>query len=124
MALAVVAGAVLALANAYADIEEDRRSGVRSIAVFLGRRRTLLIDAVLLAVVQLIALATTVGIAGLAPLIVVEAAGCGLSWFGLSLATFGRDGLRRLVWEVQAVGMVVLGMAWLVALNSAGLLRS
>jgi 4-hydroxybenzoate polyprenyltransferase len=124
MALAVVAGAVLALANAYADIEEDRRSGVRSIAVFLGRRRTLLIDAVLLAVVQLIALATTVGIAGLAPLIVVEAAGCGLSWFGLSLATFGGDGLRRLVWEVQAVGMVVLGMAWLVALSSAGLLRS
>lgn len=124
IALSVLAGSVLALANAYADIEQDSRSGIRSIAVSLGARKTLLIDAVLLAFVQLIAVATTVTTVGLGPLIAVEAAGCGLSWIGLSLGGVERERLRPLVWEIQAVGLVILGMCWLAALDSAGLLRS
>jgi geranylgeranylglycerol-phosphate geranylgeranyltransferase len=124
IALSLLAGSALALANAYADIEQDGRSGIRSIAVALGAGKTLLIDAVLLASVHLIAVATTVTTVGLGPLIAVEAAGCGLSWIGLSLGGVERERLRPLVWELQAVGLVILGMCWLAALNSAGLLRS
>ena len=123
IALSVAAGAVLALANAYADIEEDRRSGTRSVAVVLGGRRTLVADAVLLGMVDVVALATIVGTAGLAPLTMMAALGCGLSWFGLSLAVVRTNRGRHLVWEVQAVGLVILGVSWLAVLNSAGLLR-
>lgn len=121
--LAVLSGATLALANAYVDLERDGRSGVRSVATFLGARWTLSIDAGLLAVVQLIAVATTVAIGGAAPLVVAEACGCGLGWFGLGLAAVGRERVRPLVWEVQAVGILVLGVAWLAALDSAGMLH-
>jgi len=40
-ALAVVAGVALALANAYGDIENDTRAGVRTVATVLGGSRTL-----------------------------------------------------------------------------------
>jgi 4-hydroxybenzoate polyprenyltransferase len=123
IALSVAAGAVLALANAYADIEVDRRSGTRSVAVVLGERRTLAADAVLLGMVEVVALATMVTTAGIAPPTILAILGCGLSWFGLSLAALRTDRGRHLVWEVQAVGLVILGVSWLAVLNSAGLLR-
>jgi 4-hydroxybenzoate polyprenyltransferase len=122
VAIAVVAGAALALANAYADLDRDRRSGVRSIAVFLGVQRTLATNAALLAIVQVVALATTIATGGhIAPLL-VEAGGCGLGWVGLALAGVRSERVRPLVWEIQAVGLVVLGTAWLAALQSAGVL--
>lgn len=123
VAMATVAGAVLALANAYADIEGDGLAGTRSIAVFLGGRRTLLIDGLLLAAVQVVAVATIAMVGGLSAQGAVALAGCGLSWSGLVMARARRDSLRPLVWEMQAVGLVVLGTGWLVALNSAGLLK-
>ena len=52
IALAVVAGVALSLANAYADLETDRRSGEASVATLLGPARTLWVDACLLAVGQ------------------------------------------------------------------------
>ena len=124
IALSVAAGAVLALANAYADIEEDRRSGIRSVAVVLGGRRTLVADAVLLGTVEVVAVATIVGTAGLAPLAATATLGCALSWFGLGLAAVRTNRGRHLVWEVQAVGLAILGVSWLAVLNSVGLLRT
>jgi 4-hydroxybenzoate polyprenyltransferase len=123
VAISVVAGATLALANAYADLDRDRRSGVRSIAVFLGSRWTVTLNASLLLIVQMVAGATTIAASGSPQLIVVEVVGCGLGWLGLCLAAVGRDRLRPLVWEVQAIGLVVLGTAWLAALDAAGALR-
>lgn len=123
VALAIIAGATLALANAYADMEGDGLAGTRSIALFLGARTTLLIDGLLLAIIQLIAVATIVVISGLSPMAAVAVAGCGLGWLGLSLANRWPSSLRPLVWEVQAIGLVVLGMIWLTALSSAGLLK-
>lgn len=122
VAMGVVAGAALALANAYVDLDRDRRSGVRSIAVFLGAQRTLVANAALLAAVQVVALATTIAGGGPLEPTLVEVGGCGLGWFGLALAGVRSDRIRPLVWEIQAVSLVVLGMAWLVALQTAGVL--
>jgi geranylgeranylglycerol-phosphate geranylgeranyltransferase len=123
VAMAVAAGAILALANAWADIEGDRLTGTSSIAVFLGGRWTLLIDGLLLAAVQVIAVATIVMVSGLSTLAAAAVAGCGLSWLGLSLAGIGSVSLRPLVWEVQAIGLAVLGMTWLAALSASGLVK-
>ena len=124
MGLAVVAGAMLALANAYADIDKDRVSGITSAATLLGGRRTLAVDAALMLFVQLIACATTVGIGGSEWLLLVEVCGSALGWFGIGIATVLIERLRPLVWEIQGVAVLILGTAWLVALNSAGALRS
>jgi 4-hydroxybenzoate polyprenyltransferase len=121
--LAVLAGATLALANAYADIEADARSGVASVATLLGPRQTLATNAVLLAVVQLVVLATTLAVGGAALLLAGEVGGCGLGWVGIGLANVRRQWAGPLVWEVQAVGVLVLGAIWLGVLDSAGLFR-
>jgi 4-hydroxybenzoate polyprenyltransferase len=119
-----LAGLALALANAYADLEKDRRSGTASVATFLGAGRTLLADAGALAIVQVIAVATTLATGGSPALLFAEGCGCALGWSGLGLASVSVDRMRPLVWEVQAIGILVLSAGWLAGLNSAGLLRT
>jgi 4-hydroxybenzoate polyprenyltransferase len=121
--LAALAGATLALANAFADLGKDRAAGVASVAVLLGERRTLMANAVLLAVVQLLVVATTCEVVGVTPVLAVEAFGFGLGWVGVGLAGVGGPYAGPIVWEVQAVGVLVLGAGWLAALGSAGVLR-
>lgn len=121
VALAVVAGSALAIANAYADLEADSLSGTESFATLIGRTATLRIDACLLAMVQAIVLATTAA-AGPEPVLAVEAVGCGLAWLGVGLAVVRGPKAGALVWEMQALGILVLAAGWLAALSSAGLL--
>lgn len=121
--LAFGAGSTLALANAYADVNRDRAASATSVATALGPGRTLAVDAALLALVQIIALATTIATAE-AALLLFEAGGCGLGWLGVGLAAVRDERARPLVWELQAIGLAVLGLSWLAALNSAGLLRN
>jgi len=45
-----------------------------------------------------------------------------LAWFGLCLAELTSERRRHLVWEVQALGILILGVGWLAVLGSAGLL--
>lgn len=123
-AVAVIAGAALALANAYADIEGDTRAGIHSLATLLGRRRTLQIDGLLTAAVQTIVAASTVAVGAVVPVWLALFCGCGLGWAGLALAAARGDRWRPLVWEAQALGFVVAGGAWLAALVAAGALRS
>jgi 4-hydroxybenzoate polyprenyltransferase len=123
VALAVVAGAALALANAFVDVARDRRSGVVSIATYLGAGRTLFVNAALLSIIDIVAVASSVAVAGATPLLLVEAGGSGLGLVGLGLAAARSYQGRAVVWEMQAVGIVVLGSAWLAVLNSAGLLN-
>jgi hypothetical protein len=61
--------------------------------------------------------------AGAVPLLWIEMAGCGLGWLGIALAGVSDDRAGPLAWEVQAVGMAVLGGAWLAVLSGAGLLH-
>jgi 4-hydroxybenzoate polyprenyltransferase len=122
--VAVLAGVTLALANSYVDIEKDRRSGIASAATYLGTGRTLFFGAAVLAVVQLVAGATTAMLAGQSPQLLAIGCGLGLGWIGLGLAAAPGYRTSPLVWELQALGIVILGAAWLAALNSAGLLRT
>jgi 4-hydroxybenzoate polyprenyltransferase len=119
--LAVIAGAALAIANAYADLDADRLSGLESVATLLGPAAALGIDAGLLALVQVIALATTVTTAP-GPMLVAEAAGCALAWLGVGLAVARGRRAGVLAWELQALGILTLGAGWLAALSAAGLL--
>jgi 4-hydroxybenzoate polyprenyltransferase len=121
--VAVIAGVALALANAYADIEGDTRAGATSVATLLGRTRTLRIDGLLMAAVQVCVAATTAVVGASPPVLLALASGCALGWGGLSLAAVEGDRWRPLLWEVQALGFAVVGGAWLTALASAGALR-
>jgi hypothetical protein len=71
--------------------------------------------------VQAFVLATTVAAAP-GPVLAVEAAGCCLTWLGVGLAVARRSNAGALMWELQALGILVLGAGWLAALSSAGLL--
>ena len=122
VALAVVAGAALALANAYADLEPDGRSGTTSIAMAIGARATLLVNVVLLALVQVVAVATTLTNRSAPPALLLEALGCGLAWVGFAFASVRDDRQRPLFWEFQALGILLLGVAWLYVLSSAGMM--
>jgi 4-hydroxybenzoate polyprenyltransferase len=122
VAMSVLAGTTLALANAYSDLDRDRRSGVTSIAVYLGSRRTVTFNAGLLLIVQIVAGATTIAASGAPGLVAAEIVGCVLGWLGLALAAVDDNRLRPLVWELQAIGVALLGIAWLATLASAGAL--
>jgi len=123
VALAVVAGCALALANAYSDLDDDRASGVSSIATLLGSRRTLALNAVLLMAVNIVACATTISIAPASGQIAAEVCGSVLAWLGVGLAGVTSEKWRHLVWETQGLGLVTLATGWLVAMDSAGLFR-
>jgi hypothetical protein len=73
----------------------------------------------------LLQLAVVVSSAAVEPLpasLVAELTGATLGWLGLRLTASSSERARRLGWEVQAVGVVVMGAGWLATLGSAGLL--
>ena len=112
--VAVAAGAALAIGNARADVERDAASGVASIAIALGPRRAWAVQVVILAAVGVVAV------------------GSAAPWRGAA-ARPGRPDRRRRpgpplaaaasrdlrpaalerAWEVEAIGVAALGVAWL-----------
>ena len=123
VALAVAAGSALALANALADLERDRRSGVTSIATVLGPGRTIALNAAVLVVVTIVVGATSLAVGTAPGPAAAEYGGLALAWLGVGLAGVASERWRHLVWEVQALGILALGVGWLAAMDSAGLLR-
>jgi 4-hydroxybenzoate polyprenyltransferase len=121
-AMAVVAGAALALANALADLAKDAEAGYATVATMLGRRLILVVDTCLFVSLQGVVLTTSFLSGSAVAPIATELAGSGLAWVGLLLSADRREGLRRLGWEAQAVAVAVMGVGWLAALGSAGLL--
>jgi 4-hydroxybenzoate polyprenyltransferase len=120
--MAVLAGAVLAVANALADMERDRQGGVVSIATILGRRRSIAANVVGVALLQIVVVVSSAyaGFAGAT--ISAELAGATLGWVGLAMSASPIEHLSRLGWEVQAIGILAIGAGWLAALVGAGLL--
>lgn len=114
----VAAGAALAIANALVDVERDRSAGSGSIALALGAMNAWLIHVGLLAAVGLAAVvsvgplggsirgASAVALAAVLPV----AAGLAARGGGVTR--------RERAWEVEAVGVAVLGLAWLLVVRS------
>ena len=116
--VAVAAGAALAIANALVDVERDRAAGSGSIALAIGPANAWLIHVGLLVAIGLGAVAsvgplggsigggTTVALAAILPV-------------GAGLAARGGGVTRReRAWELEAVGVAVLALAWLLAVRS------
>jgi 4-hydroxybenzoate polyprenyltransferase and related prenyltransferases len=111
--VAVIAGAALAIANARADMERDATAGVDSVAIRLGLGLAWAVNAVLLSCVVVAAIATLAA-SGASPVASAAAIGAGLV-IGLGvLVGRGGDRVRReRAWELEAVGVGLLAMAWL-----------
>jgi 4-hydroxybenzoate polyprenyltransferase len=112
---AVIAGAALAIANARADAERDAAAGIESAATRLGLERSWLVNAGLLALVVVLAVATLIG--GSPSAVVALAALCAAAVIGLGVIV-GRStdsGRRERAWELEAVGVGLLAAAWLAA---------
>jgi 4-hydroxybenzoate polyprenyltransferase len=111
--VAVVAGAALAIGNASADLERDRASGVTSIATALGAERAWRVEAALLGAVGLVALVSAVVIGATAGQLAIVGVAA-LVPVGAALAGRGRSPAgRERAWEAEAVGVALLGVAWL-----------
>ena len=116
----VLAGAALAIANALPDAERDQSAAVGSIAIRLGARRAWATGAVLqlgVAAVALVSLAVA-GPAGPAwPAAVVSVC---VVLAGVALGRASSPAILEHAWEIQAVGVGLLGVSWLWGMAGAG----
>lgn len=111
--VAVIAGAALAIANARADMERDVQAGVDSVAIRLGSRRAWAVNAGLLGVV-VVAAVTTLVASGPPPGAAVGAiAGVLVIGLGVGVGRVGDNAQRERAWELQAIGLGLLALAWL-----------
>ena len=117
--LAVPAGAALACANALGDLERDLATDTASVATALGRRRTWTVGAGLQGVVLVAALVTMLTGAADPPALLAGLAAGAVVGVGLVFGRSGDPGRRELGWEVQAIGLGVLTVAWLIAVGPA-----
>jgi 4-hydroxybenzoate polyprenyltransferase len=118
------AGTALAIANAVVDMERDEAAGIESIALSLGARRSGWLIVGLQGVVAALALGTAAVVgapAGWAAAVLITAC-VPLAGGVLGLVAIyrgGGPGWRELAWEIQAVGVGLLAVAWLGALSAA-----
>jgi 4-hydroxybenzoate polyprenyltransferase len=110
--LGVAIGAAVALGNGIADDERDRAVGLTTAVGRLGRRRAWRIAAVLTGLVAAVAVGSLAWIGAERPPIVGVIVGVGITLAGLSLSASVKVDRRRLGWEVEAIGFVLLGLAW------------
>jgi 4-hydroxybenzoate polyprenyltransferase len=112
---AVAAGAALAIANALVDVERDRAAGSGSIALTLGPATAWLVHVILLVGVGITA-AGSVGPLGGPAAAGIAVAVAAIIPVGAALAGRGGGATRReRAWELEAVGVAVLGIGWLIA---------
>ena len=124
--LAVVAGTALAISNALVDLDADRAAGLSTVVARLGAGRSWWLHAGLLAGVVLVALATLVASAAGGPGAIVFTAGVVLLASGVwltrrspAVAGGARGWLIRRAWEIETVGIGLLGIGWVAAMAAA-----
>ncbi len=120
--LAVLGGAALALANELADDERDREAGLRTAVGSLGRELAWRAGALLEAVVALVAVGSLLALGASILAIGTADGSVALMMIGLALGRSPLAGTRERGWELQAVGLAALGVAWLGGLAGRGLL--
>jgi 4-hydroxybenzoate polyprenyltransferase len=113
---AVAAGAALAIANALADIERDRAAGTASIATALGPERAWRVQAALVTAIVLAAVVSALILAAPgARALLVAVAGC-LPLAGVAAGRGGGADRRERAWQLEAIGIAAVGVAWIWAL--------
>ena len=125
---AVVAGAGLAVANALADMDVDRRAGAGSVALALGARRAWIVHVALLGSASLVAVGSIPVLAGVGERtadparigvgVAVALLGAAIIAVGAALARPARPGGGG--WELEAVGLTALAVGWIVGVDIRG----
>jgi 4-hydroxybenzoate polyprenyltransferase len=110
---AFAAGAALAIANARADLERDAEGGVDSVAIRLGMGRAWLVEAVLLAAVAVVAIATLWLRAATPAAVLATVGATAVILSGLAVGRRGAAPQRQRAWELEAIGVAGLAAAWL-----------
>lgn len=119
LSVAALAGPTLQLANGLVDLEADQAAGLRGPAVFLGRRRALIVLIVLEAVVHGLAWLTLARWGTVTPVATVAVAAGSISAGAGLWLTAGQPSQREAGWRLQAVGLVLLASGWLLAATEA-----
>ena len=110
------AGAALAIANALVDVERDRSAGSSSVVDRLGVASAWAVHAVLQALVVAVALASLAGAGAALVALAVSLAGALGIVGGVMLARSARPPGRERGWELEAVGVAVLAVGWLLGI--------
>jgi 4-hydroxybenzoate polyprenyltransferase len=110
---AVAAGAALAIGNARADLERDAASGVASIATRLGQRAAWAWQVVLFVAIAVAAVVSVAAWGGGAGGVALVAAAGLVPVLAAAAARDAGPGGRERAWEVEAIGVAVLAVAWL-----------
>lgn len=107
---AMVAGAALAIANAFVDVERDRAAGRTSAASALGGQAGLVAGG-LFAIVWIVAVASTTPGTLILPTVILAGSAATFA----ALAARRSDPARReLAWRVEAIATGALGVVWLI----------
>lgn len=119
--VATLAGLALQLSNGLVDLETDRAAGLRTLAVALGRRKSLTLVAIAVVAIHLLAgitqPAAEAEAAALAVALLSGMAGA-LALGGLIASAQSARVMREIGWSAQAASIAVLALGWL--LGSAG----
>ena len=127
--IGVLAGAGLALANGIVDADRDASTNRAATVVRLGRQRAWLAQTALLGAAAAIALLLIPGgghpagelaeaVASLRRL--SAGLGCASLAFGAVVLASGRAGIRERGWELEALGVAGLGIAWVAGASTLG----
>ena len=119
-AVALPAGAALALANELPDMERDAAAGLSSASRSLGRRRAWAVGAVLQGVVAVSAALGFAGLGGRPELWPALGASVVVLAVGVALGAGASVGRRQRGWEVQAVAIGLVAAVWLTAVPRQG----
>jgi 4-hydroxybenzoate polyprenyltransferase len=113
--VAALAGPTLQLANGLVDLERDQRAGVRSLALWLGRRDSIVALAALTVGVYGIGWVSLLGGQGVAASLGVVLLASLSAGTGVYLSANERPDRRERGWQLQVVGIALLGGGWLLA---------
>jgi 4-hydroxybenzoate polyprenyltransferase len=113
MPAGALAGTALALGNALVDPGADRAAGLVTPVVALGADRAWRIAAVLLSATVLVVAGSLVQLGATAGTVVGALAAGLLAAAGLWLARDRQRAVRERGWELEAVGIALLGAVWM-----------
>ena len=110
---AVAAGAGLAIGNALVDVERDRSAGLSSIAIVLGPARSRVVSAGLFGAVGVAAVASAIAAERSIPIVLLLAVAALVPVAASVAASSASSAGRERAWQVEAVGLAVVGTIWL-----------